>query len=293
MEARIILASIERLKVHTQNQATSKISFKVVERLMESMRMIGFETAHPILVMPDPDNEDIFLILDGRHRYLAAQGLGLNEVPILIISPPVSLSEQMTAITAANTLVNAVHRQLPKGKRVINAYRLALINPDQSEALWSLAKVNKTDWFRAKSLITKAIQEAKKTMPQAKDIEIVERMILDSQLSPKINALYHREDAWQDLFGNVQKSTQPASSSVEPQALPNAITALSNYVRERLGAEKSPLKDSEVKALLRQAKRETKDSQKAKVVLKQLCEVVVTILRHEMELDEPTSGTLF
>lgn len=292
MEERIILLSIERLRVHPQNHATSKISFKIVERLMESMRTVGFDRARPILVMPDPDNEDIFLILDGRHRYLAAQSLGLKEVPIFV-SPAGSLSEQMTAITAANTLVNAVHRQLPKGKRVINVYRLALNNPDQSEALWSLSKVNKTDWFKAKNLLAKAIQDAKKAMPQAKDIEIIERMILDPKISPKIYALYHREDAWQDVFGTVQKSTQPASSSVEPRALPNAITALCNFLSERLESEKSPLKDSEVKALLLQAKRETKDSQKAKVILKQLCDVVVTTLRHEMELGEPKSGTLF
>jgi|CXWL01.1.fsa_nt_gi hypothetical protein len=293
MEERIIiLASIERLRVHPQNQATSKISFKVVERLMESMRMIGFETAHPILVMRDPDNEDIFLILDGRHRYLAAQGLGLKEVPILVL-PPVSLSEQMTAITATNTLVNAVHRQLPKGKRVINAYRLALNNPDQSEALWSLAKVNKTDWFRAKNLLAKAIQDAKKAMPQAKDIEIIERMIMDPKISPKIYALYHREDAWQDLFGTVQKRTQPDSLSIELQALPSAITALSDYVRERQESEKSPLKDPEIKALLLLAKKETKDSQKAKVILRRLCDVVSAALRHDMELGGSEPGALF
>lgn len=292
MEERIMLASIERLRVHPQNHATSKVSMKVVQKLMESMEAVGFLHEHPILVMRDPENPDLFLILDGRHRYLAAQGLALKEVPILV-STALDQADQMTAITAVNTLVNGVHRQTFKGKRVIDAFRLSYINPQRSESAWSLAKVNKTDWYRAKKLLDKAVQDAKKAMPQAKDIEIIEQMILDPKISPKIYALYHREDAWQEVFGTAQKSTQPASSSIEPQALPNAITALSDYLRDRLESEKSPLKDPEVKALLLLAKREAKDSQKAKVILRQLCDVVSAALRHDMELGGPEPGALF
>lgn len=292
MKERIIVASIEKLRVHAQNQATSKISFKTVERLMESMKVAGFDTAHPILVMPDPDNADFFLILDGRHRYLAAQGLGLAELPVLV-SSPVSPSEQMTAITATNTIVNAVHRQLPKAKRVINVYRLLEIQPQQQESPWSLARVNKTDWYRAKNLLDKAVKEAKKAMPKADVGEIVQCMILDLKVSPKIYDLYHREDAWREFFGSVQNSREQASSSLAAESLPMAIDALSNYLRDRLQSEKLILKDTDVKSLLLLAKTEAKDSQKGKAILGQLCEVVAEALRYDTEGGAPGPGAPF
>ena len=48
-------------------------------KLVESIREKGI--MEPLKVMPDPEREDDFLLVDGYHRWKAAGDLGIEELP--------------------------------------------------------------------------------------------------------------------------------------------------------------------------------------------------------------------
>ena len=58
-----------------------------VERVVESIRQIGFVT--PVVVVPREDG-DGYVIIDGQHRFLAAKKLSLGEVPAVIVPSDVA-----------------------------------------------------------------------------------------------------------------------------------------------------------------------------------------------------------
>lgn len=91
---------------------------------VQSIKNNGIMTA--LLVRPDPDDEDRFLIVDGLHRFTAALDLGLDQVPCIVredIQPsdvmqlqiqanvhkvetrPVQYAEQLRRIMAENPLL--------------------------------------------------------------------------------------------------------------------------------------------------------------------------------------------
>jgi ParB family chromosome partitioning protein len=64
-----------------------------VKRVVDSIERVGFLA--PVVVV-ESDDEDGFLIIDGQHRYLAAQQLGLRQIPSVIV--PRALAHRMLAL---------------------------------------------------------------------------------------------------------------------------------------------------------------------------------------------------
>ncbi len=74
------IVPIDRLKVISHQRKPSNYH---VNHLILSMERLGFIV--PPVVVKNPQKDDEFLILDGQHRFLAAQKLGLKELPVIIV----------------------------------------------------------------------------------------------------------------------------------------------------------------------------------------------------------------
>ena len=65
-----------------------------VKRVVDSIERVGFLA--PVVVVEEDDDSETYLIIDGQHRYLAAQELGLRKVPAVIV--PRDLARRMLAL---------------------------------------------------------------------------------------------------------------------------------------------------------------------------------------------------
>jgi ParB family chromosome partitioning protein len=67
-----------------------------VKRIIDSIERVGFLT--PLVVVPadGEDGTDGYHIIDGQHRYLAAQELGLKRVPVMVV--PLDIANRMLAL---------------------------------------------------------------------------------------------------------------------------------------------------------------------------------------------------
>jgi ParB family chromosome partitioning protein len=74
---------IEKLTVVRHQRKPSSYHIK---NLSSSIERIGFLV--PLIVVEDKD--DIFTIIDGQHRYLAAKELGIREVPVIVVPQKIS-----------------------------------------------------------------------------------------------------------------------------------------------------------------------------------------------------------
>ncbi len=74
------IVPIDSLKVISHQRKPSNYH---VNHLILSMERLGFIV--PPVVVRNPQKEDEYLILDGQHRFLAAQKLGLKELPVIIV----------------------------------------------------------------------------------------------------------------------------------------------------------------------------------------------------------------
>lgn len=79
-----------RLDVITHQR---KPSAPHVQRLVDSIERVGFLA--PIVVVEAAEGDQL-LIIDGQHRYLAAQELGLRKLPVVIV--PRDLAHRMLAL---------------------------------------------------------------------------------------------------------------------------------------------------------------------------------------------------
>ncbi len=75
----IMIVPVEMLKVI---EIQRKPSDYHIRRLMESIRKIGFVTP---LVIVKKEEEEKYTIIDGQHRFLAAQQIGIKELPCILI----------------------------------------------------------------------------------------------------------------------------------------------------------------------------------------------------------------
>src|SRR6187401_631358 len=64
-----------------------------VKRIVESVERVGFVA--PIVVVKDDDG-DGYLIIDGQHRFLAAEELGLKRIPAVIV--PTDVARRMLTL---------------------------------------------------------------------------------------------------------------------------------------------------------------------------------------------------
>jgi ParB family chromosome partitioning protein len=53
-----------------------------VKRIVASIERVGFIA--PLVVV---ERDDAYVIIDGQHRFLAAQSLGLRELPAVVVPP--------------------------------------------------------------------------------------------------------------------------------------------------------------------------------------------------------------
>lgn len=82
---KVKVVPIEKLSVISHQRKPSQYHIK---HLMSSIERIGFIV--PLIVVKQDDS---YLIIDGQHRYLAAQELGIRDIPVLVV--PQKLSELM------------------------------------------------------------------------------------------------------------------------------------------------------------------------------------------------------
>lgn len=76
----ITLVPIENLEVISHQRKPSQYH---VKHLINSIERIGFLV--PLIVVEKEDEENRYVIIDGQHRFLAAQELGLKELPVIIV----------------------------------------------------------------------------------------------------------------------------------------------------------------------------------------------------------------
>jgi ParB family chromosome partitioning protein len=65
-----------------------------VKKVVASIEKIGFLA--PVVVVPPADAGDPHLIVDGQHRFLAAQSLGMKEIPAVIV--PFEVARKMLGL---------------------------------------------------------------------------------------------------------------------------------------------------------------------------------------------------
>jgi ParB family chromosome partitioning protein len=65
-----------------------------VKRVVASIERIGFLA--PVVVVPPADAGDPYLIVDGQHRFLAAQALGMKEIPAVVV--PFEVARKMLGL---------------------------------------------------------------------------------------------------------------------------------------------------------------------------------------------------
>lgn len=82
------MVPIEKLEVIRHQRKPSAYH---VKHLVNSIERIGFLV--PITVVEHPEDKDKFLIIDGQHRFLAAQELGIKELPVIVV--PQKLAQLM------------------------------------------------------------------------------------------------------------------------------------------------------------------------------------------------------
>ncbi|MCS7183956.1 MAG: ParB N-terminal domain-containing protein [Patescibacteria group bacterium] len=74
----ITIVPIENLEVISHQRKPSQYH---VKHLINSMERIGFLV--PLIVIEEKEGR--YIIIDGQHRYLAAQELGIKELPVIIV----------------------------------------------------------------------------------------------------------------------------------------------------------------------------------------------------------------
>jgi len=221
MKPQMKIVPLASLKIHPINLLRAPDT-DLIERLVESMRREGFRPNHPLLVTRD------YAILDGKNRYLAAARAQIETIPIVFDEATTDV-ETMTATTIDNTFINNLKQKLPKGVRVINTVRVDLLQGEKVKAPWSLAGVNKSDWFAAKRIIEAEIAKTSKER-EGLPIELLDEMLRVREISEQVFDLYHDEKAWNRIVKGTAASTTPKRNS-KPTELSDAINALSHYMK--------------------------------------------------------------
>lgn len=93
-EFTLALIPIEKLEVIEHQRKPSKFH---VDRLKRSMDLLGFTT--PVLVV---ERKNKYIIIDGQHRFLAAQEIGASYLPCIIV--PENISYYLIELNAEKTL---------------------------------------------------------------------------------------------------------------------------------------------------------------------------------------------
>ncbi|MFB3883350.1 MAG: ParB/RepB/Spo0J family partition protein [Armatimonadota bacterium] len=71
---------IARERIHPNDYNVNAFDPANYPKLVESIREKGI--LEPLKVMPDPEQADHFILVDGYHRWRAAGDLGIEECPV-------------------------------------------------------------------------------------------------------------------------------------------------------------------------------------------------------------------
>lgn len=82
--------SIDVLRPHPANPRITAVADKA---LVDSIKSLGLIDS--LIVVPDPGNEDLFLIVDGHRRFDGCQQAGLSEVPVRVREDLVTEAQQI------------------------------------------------------------------------------------------------------------------------------------------------------------------------------------------------------
>ncbi len=278
MKSQMKMVPLASLKIHLSNLLTD-LDTKMIELLVESMRREGFRPNHPLLVTRDRS------VLDGKHRYFAAVRAGIKEVPIVTDEATTNV-EAMTATTIDNTFVNTLTRKLPKGMRVIHTVRKSLLEENPIKEPWSLAGVNKSDWFAAKRVIDAEIQKASQTR-KGLPIELLDDMIRGREISEQVFDLYHDEKAWNRIVKRTAAASTTPKGNSKPTEISDAINALTHYVKvssEQDDSLPESLQTNVQSGLAKIKKLSRPDTARQALVL--ACEVTLSLLANNKDFSD-------
>mgnify|MGYP001772938692 CR=1 FL=1 len=82
---------VDKIRIPTIERSISDVH---VKRLAESIEKIGF--IEPISVIPSSKEDEVYEVINGQHRLLAAKSLGINEIPAVIL--PVELKDYIISL---------------------------------------------------------------------------------------------------------------------------------------------------------------------------------------------------
>ncbi|GIW66672.1 MAG: chromosome partitioning protein ParB [Candidatus Parcubacteria bacterium] len=74
------IVPIENLEIISYQRKPSNYHIK---HLSSSIERIGFVV--PLIVVQNKENNYLYIIIDGQHRYLAAKELGIRELPVIVV----------------------------------------------------------------------------------------------------------------------------------------------------------------------------------------------------------------
>lgn len=280
MKQQMKMVPLTSLKIHPINLLRAPDT-DLIERLVESMRREGFRPNHPLLVTRN------YFILDGKNRFFAAAMAGIKTIPIVFDEATTDV-EAMTATTVDNTFINNLNQKLPRGVRVINTVRICLLEEKGVKDPWSLAGVNKSDWFAAKRVIDAEIQKASQTR-KGLPIELLDEMIRVRKISEQVFDLYHDEKAWNRIVKGTAASTTPKRNS-KPTEISDAINALSHYVKvtsEQDDSLPESLRNNVQSCLAKIKKLSRPDTAGKALVL--ACEVTLSLLANNKDSSDSSS----
>lgn len=279
------------LEVDSDNAALFEVERTRVERLKASMQRLGFRSDRPIVVRQSR-RKGMYRVVDGWHRALAAQELGLPTIPV-VMDPSLNKSGDPPAVITSNLILNQLSRRLPQGQRLVLVYLLSLVHADPTEAdpestkgrtWWSLAGVNKTTWLHAKKYVAQAVLVAREKYPDTPVPDLLVLAVQDRDVAPDVYDLYHGKltlSKWWDQASGNQSSPRATKTK-------KLVAALRDYLQDLLANTPVDARFRDrAQSLLELPANSSVNDHDAHAHILELCRVTVDLLRRRNKQVNP------
>lgn len=90
------VVTVPAVRLHANSYNPNRMN-EIVERAeRESIESFGF--IDPITVMVSPDDPDMFMIIDGEHRWRIGQEVGYTEFPVVVLDVTLDQAKKLTVV---------------------------------------------------------------------------------------------------------------------------------------------------------------------------------------------------